>query len=1036
MEILSNGPFGTELDVAQHQADRVSVLLRRHDYGRSQRGVKKQARVLEDYIQSQESVGIPVFELLGKTGHYPVVARNLERFQDVDHQYLSDELLATNQQKILLTTLGNFEALSEHTARTLLQADNHQQIAHNLSSFTQELSPEVAIELVTGGQVVDVIRNLDQFPALDHNELIQMLFEANDYNLVINHIESFHGVDHNAIAQQLAAVGGRTAELLLGSIENFQDVDQTALALQYISSDSTATLANSLLSGKLPLVDKNALFNAALIKHKFNDANLLFSTLIETDKLDSTVAIGMIDASVDHISTVLGHLKHFPTLDHNVLVEVVFKKSPISIIWYVGMLEGVDCDEIAERLLNEKEDIEAIIKMLSWSLGSMNLKNEEKFALRLIELGGIEYISSGMSKLERSNKQTLFMAMLDKSAAYAAPSLRHCSNLGSSIMERLLKAGQTSQVIFNLDAFTADAQSGLVTGLLKNGQAKELINYKNKLGKVVIDGALVAECFQQGDIYYQDLCELSESFHLQGAPNYLEVALRIFGKNGDDMSLRMCKNIAEGFLGEDAVKLGVTKTGDAGLAELATIMDTIQSRFVALDKETTELILDNSAIYGSYKSFVRFGENQWGSRADSSLRRMLRRSLDPNLSTELKEGYEPSDVVSVSLMGHGELSEEAHEAIPEDAVLRYKRLRAALSGAVESIEGYVLGNEPFEELLLEIQDGLDEKIKRMVAAHDTLLGENKESQAKYLHGQVEALRHMASVGIRNFGGVEDSFKLLHKEKALADPIMSILLARALRFNQTIDAEARRERFDYARGDIHALPEEPTYESLAKVVDMVGHTVIQETYDKEFTDPATRRALRTMFNVESLEAALKRHDEAATSTAGKAQLQFIPSRGLLMELSGHIGDACWADKYNRISDQFENMTAVVMLRHYRDKPPRMMGSMMLIETHDEHKDEPYIIIRGLNPVQNLINRLDVAEFHKVVEDYVGEIASARGSKVGIVIDRMSGMSGTNRPALHRYLEDQKKNLIRVRVPDDETRFNGYIVSDRVYARPSA
>ncbi len=216
-----------------------------------------------------------------------------------------------------------------------------------------------------------------------------------------------------------------------------------------------------------------------------------------------------------------------------------------------------------------------------------------------------------------------------------------------------------------------------------------------------------------------------------------------------------------------------------------------------------------------------------------------------------------------------------------------------------------------------------------------------------------------------------------------------------------------------------------------MIDLFGHEITQEAYGNMFESQQSRIAIRELFNVQSLEHALAERAKGVQSTKS-ARIQFIPSRGLLMELSGHIGDACWADEYPSIAEEFRNITSVLMVRHFDKHPPRMVGSMMLIETIDEKTGEEYVVIRGLNPIENFVNKTDIASFFDTVETYVNEIAMYRGKRVGLVIDTSYGRAGTNRPLLHAYMEKIKPNLRQVAVPQNSTTFNGYNISNRVYA----
>lgn len=90
--------------------------------------------------------------------------------------------------------------------------------------------------------------------------------------------------------------------------------------------------------------------------------------------------------------------------------------------------------------------------------------------------------------------------------------------------------------------------------------------------------------------------------------------------------------------------------------------------------------------------------------------------------------------------------------------------------------------------------------------------------------------------------------------------------------------------------------------------------------------------------------------------------------------------------------------------------------------------PLLVIRGLNPQENVINSLDVKDFFAQVVAYLKPIAEKQGRKLAIVIDGASGCAATNRPVLFKHLEEQKSTLKPVILkPNKNTDFNGYNIT---------
>ena len=184
----------------------------------------------------------------------------------------------------------------------------------------------------------------------------------------------------------------------------------------------------------------------------------------------------------------------------------------------------------------------------------------------------------------------------------------------------------------------------------------------------------------------------------------------------------------------------------------------------------------------------------------------------------------------------------------------------------------------------------------------------------------------------------------------------------------------------------------------------------------------------MNSTRALEEAMNLHQQKA-ERLGTTTLQFIPTRGILMEMSGQIADACWADKYDSLAEDFPNFTSLMIKARPGKKNERIVGAAMLIETHDNQTGDNVLLVRGLNPTENYIHKIDVGEFYNAIVDYVSKTAEAAGAKPAIVVDDHSGGSTTNRPTLYGYIRAQQPTLPKVSVPRDETFFNTYDVSSK-------
>jgi hypothetical protein len=246
----------------------------------------------------------------------------------------------------------------------------------------------------------------------------------------------------------------------------------------------------------------------------------------------------------------------------------------------------------------------------------------------------------------------------------------------------------------------------------------------------------------------------------------------------------------------------------------------------------------------------------------------------------------------------------------------------------------------------------------------------------------------------------------------------------------IFAWAMHKNSDTERSQVY-FPTEPSVESIADVREMIDHIVNQETFGTYFTDKKEALKFKRMSSTKALEEGLNRHQKKA-ERGDVTQIQFIPTRGSLLEISGQIADACWADQNDSIAEDNFNFTALIMRARPGTKHERLVGAGLLIETTDDLTGEDVLVLRGTNPTENYINKVDVADFYQAITSYVKDLAEARGMKPAIVIDDHTGGSGTNRPVLFEHLSSIKRTLTRVNVDAYDTTFNGYDITQDTYA----
>lgn len=196
-----------------------------------------------------------------------------------------------------------------------------------------------------------------------------------------------------------------------------------------------------------------------------------------------------------------------------------------------------------------------------------------------------------------------------------------------------------------------------------------------------------------------------------------------------------------------------------------------------------------------------------------------------------------------------------------------------------------------------------------------------------------------------------------------------------------------------------------------------------------------RAAKDMDNILGLNAIkdfvdnASQHQKASGETV-KWNLQ--PARGYLLEVSGKLCDACWADKYASVNQSFPDMTFVNILSQTEEGETKLEGGFMLMEVNGEN-GEKVLTIRGLNPLLASIDNLIAESLVESIADFTKATATRIGAIPAIVIDDHTGGSCTNRQAIQAFCQyNLAPTLHKLPVADDnKSNFNGYNISNWTY-----
>ena len=528
---------------------------------------------------------------------------------------------------------------------------------------------------------------------------------------------------------------------------------------------------------------------------------------------------------------------------------------------------------------------------------------------------------------------------------------------------------------------------------------------------------------------FADYIERLDSLPFAERPRATEAVLKIFGEYASLELTQSVRRLLEGDISEDLRTFGVSRSAEAGLRQLEVgvreALDMIRKVDIPLDQ--LERIERSAVLKSVLMDVSRYRQSQWGNHDVFSLDELLtyriRLEKDGMLGA-LPPAYAPSKAVEIGLLNaRDKKAEWTVDVLERFNVLRQELVEAARpskeGGGMNALMGRLRGD------IAGMITDMDERL----AADTTLNAKGRHSierRRDELLGLITPTDPVKSqtYPLRSLKTFEQNFLALAQNKELHSSMRKLVFAWALYKNP-----------NWAKEHPSLLNTEaiksPSTDDVADLRQFVETIVNQQTFREYFADTRSARAFNKMVDTKSLDTGLSRLQGIGVGK-DTLSMQFVPTRGIMMELSGHIGDACWAGVYKSIAETMPNMTAVIMKQRPGTAHESLAGSAMLIESKTRWTHRPILIIRGLNPIQNTINHISATQFFDAFVGYARNIAEERGMGLGIVIDDHVGGSGTNRPVLYDYMSKTLKPTLRkVRMLNADTNFNGYKITGDTY-----
>ena len=507
----------------------------------------------------------------------------------------------------------------------------------------------------------------------------------------------------------------------------------------------------------------------------------------------------------------------------------------------------------------------------------------------------------------------------------------------------------------------------------------------------------------------------------------------VFGIYATNEDYQLIQEIAKGNIDTPQMKkIGITKPGPQGIEQLKNFVSNFRKDIVDPNFDESILLEDNNEyVLNIFKALVRFSKSEWGRHDNGTLKEMIESYHQARLNGDIRElpsEYEPSGTLNIARV---DLEKQQEFEFSQEAKKVYQSFQQSLRTSLDLLKQ----KNVFSQLASQLQEKINNKIQELKKQLKELLNSPKPQSSekayifkvKNIEKQIELLE---SINPRSLKDFQDNFdKLTNKifKGEFKEDLRQLLFVLAFK-----DSHDNQELVQQAQ---NVSQSEISFDNVSWMLNFIDHTVAEELWKRYFQDKdkkVKKQGFRKtgIVNTTTLQDEFKRAQNQ--DTKGYSMMDFIPTRNVLIEFSGHIADACWANVYQSIAEEFPNFIAVMMLQNKGIKSERLAGANFLVET-EAQDGTPLLVIRGLNPLQNIINQLSYQDFTEKYFSYLKQIAHLMGRKLAIVVDNHQGGSGTNRQGFYDYLNQnirQKKRRI-VLASDEDTYFNGYNIVRETY-----
>lgn len=944
--------------------------------------------------------------------------------------------------------------LNNHMYHALLKPHVEKLLAEHVT-----VSPEVAEApaFIERSAMEQVERKLDRIKDGEDVHLSEQdataLLDADKLGIIFSHEQNFTSFSQTNAEQFFKA---RSGAFVLYCREKFPTVSDDWLfekSLFELNEFSTLGQYRDKLSIS-PAVEKYCLDRVlngsySYLKNRLASHPEVFQSLDLQQFIDRYDEHGLLNVAVDNLPVYDG-VDQYRLVDelldreeYRVIIRNINKFSQVS---PAKILEVLPVQQYAEDIIGMLDVIDSVPPgdellraILPHYPHPRNVKNLLKFydadRIQQLLVDGEEYdaLLAMPEKFAGVDWNEIIQAALreEYEIGDVLPGLSRMVNLNRQTAERCIAAGYVAEVMQAEKAFAGLAEDDIVKLAMQYGRLDKYRKLMPEKGVKVSADVLTEYEYPYG-------CKLSAGNFLayrdvvlaQPEADRPELFRKVHSLFGGMLTQEVFAGVyalvRENTIPEEAARLGVTETGWEGAEQLRDAFEAYRKEFLSarISTETEVKLLESALLRDVLMKFVSYRTAGFGRTDEESFQAIIRDRVEAvkderAVKDTEAENYPDSAVYHVELLKDAELT--------DDVITRYETLHADIKKAIYALDR----PQGFKVLINDLHDSIQEIIDRYDRIEDVVpkTEKNPERRIQYMRQKQAQLRsYLEEVKegeakssrfvLNSPADVRRGFSELEQYDELHGDMRSLLYAWAIKKNPQM------------RTVMESLPDEPTIHDVAKMRDFIDHLVLQETYGDYFTDKKAANRFKKMSSTRSFDDALANQQRLAERSAENT-VQFVASKGLMLELSGQLASVCWADKYQNIGAEFPNFSALIMKRQPGTPDEELIGAAMLIDTFEPSTAERVVLLRGVNPTDDFINHADVAQFYDALTDYVKKIAEAEGSIPAVVIDDHAGGAGSNRQVIHAHLQDVVEQSQKIIVDAHMTTFNHYNPSQMSY-----